>query len=41
VHLLQFPALNKILGPITPIGGLLLLIGWLRAMITVSKINKA
>jgi uncharacterized membrane protein YgdD (TMEM256/DUF423 family) len=40
-HLIQFPALNKILGPITPIGGLLLLIGWLRAMITVSKINKA
>lgn len=40
-HLIQFPALNKILGPITPIGGLLLLIGWLRAIITVSKINQA
>lgn len=39
-HLLQLPVLNKILGPITPLGGLLLLIGWLRAMIIVSKINK-
>lgn len=38
-HLFHNVAFNKVLGPITPIGGLLLLIGWLRAIITVSKIK--
>jgi uncharacterized membrane protein YgdD (TMEM256/DUF423 family) len=38
-HLLHTAAFNKMLGPITPIGGLLLLIGWFRAIITVSKIK--
>ena len=38
-HLFHNVSFNKVLGPITPIGGLLLLIGWLRAIITVSKIK--
>jgi uncharacterized membrane protein YgdD (TMEM256/DUF423 family) len=38
-HLFHNVAFNKVLGPITPIGGLLLLIGWFRAILTVSKIN--
>lgn len=40
-HLIHFPALNKVLGPVTPIGGLLLMIGWLRAFIIIAKTKTA
>lgn len=38
-HLINSGSFNKVIGPITPIGGILLLFGWLRAIVTVSKIK--
>ncbi len=39
-HLLGFPMIRKIAGPITPIGGLLMIIGWLFVFIHVYKFSK-